>query len=103
MNSSNTQANIELFKQAKEHYLPKKEIDFAKTGTTADRLRYVLSEKIVSVNQMCRLCEVPISDVLIFLFKYDHKLDIYSHFENNSYFFTTSSKIINHLKSLKNE
>jgi hypothetical protein len=103
MNSSNTQANTKLFKQAKEHYLPMKIINLAKTGTTSERLRYVLSEKIVSVNKMSTLCSVPISDVIYFLFKYDNKLDIYTHFENNTYYFTSSSKIINHLKSLKNE
>lgn len=101
MNSSNTQANKELFQQAKEFYLTKEAINLAKTGSTSERLRYVLSTELVSVNTICTLCSIDRDSVIKFLFKYNHNLNIYT-FKNkhNCYFFTTCLEIINHLKSL---
>lgn len=97
-NSNQPQANIDLFNQAKEHFLPKEVINLAKTGTTAERLKYILSVKTVTVYQMCRLCGVLESDVIYFLFKYKHNLTIHTYFANERYCFTTSTELIHKQK-----
>jgi len=93
MSNSNPQANIDLFNQAKEHFLPKPLINLAKTGTITERLKYILSVKIVTVYQMCRLCSVCESDVIYFLFKYKHNLTIHTYFANERYYFTTLTEL----------
>lgn len=95
MSNKTPQANIDLFNQAKEHFLPKPVIDLAKTGTKAERLKYILSVKTVTVSQMCSLCNVIESDVIYFLFNYKHNLTIHTYFTNKRYYFTTSEKTPN--------
>lgn len=88
-NSNQPQPNINLFNQAKEHFIPKPIIDFARTGTTSERLKYILSVKKVTVYQMSRLCKVPVSVVIYFLFDYKHNLIIRTSLVSESYYFTT--------------
>ena len=88
-NSNQPQPNINLFNQAKEHFIPKPIIDFARTGTTSERLKYILSVKKVTVYQMSRLCKVPVSVVIYFLFEYKHNLIIRTCLVSESYYFTT--------------
>lgn len=77
---------------------PQANIDLAKTGTTAERLKYILSVKTVTIYQMCRLCGVLESDVIYFLFKYKHNLTIHIYFANMRYCFTTSTESIHKQK-----
>ena len=93
MSNSKPQAKIDLFNQAKEHFLPRPLLNLAKTGTIPERLKYILSVKTVTVYQMCRLCSVCESDVIYFLFKYKHNLTIHTYFANERYFFTTSTEL----------
>lgn len=92
-NSNQPQTNIDLFKQAKEHFTPKPIIDLAREGTTSERLKYILSVKTVTVYQMSRLCKVPVSDVIYFLFNYKHNLIIRTYLVSESYYFTTSTEL----------
>ena len=92
INSNQPQANVDLFNQAKEHFTPKPIIEIAKTGKTSERLKYILSVKTVTVHQMSRLCKVPVSDVIYFLFKYKHNLIIHTYLVSESYYFTTSKE-----------
>lgn len=92
MDNQKSHTNKDLFITAKEHFLPKKIIDLAKTGSISQRLRYILSVDILTVNQMCDRCKVTEHDVIYFLFKYEHNLNIYTYFNHNRYYFTTSKK-----------
>ena len=98
MKSQTPAVNLDLFNQAKEYFLPKPVINLARTGSIAERLKYILSVKIVTVYEMCELCQVTQHDVITFLFKYNQKLIIYTYFEFKNYYFTTSGKTPNFIR-----
>jgi hypothetical protein len=90
MNNSNTQA--QLFIQAYNDLKPKGSKKLK--GTIPERIKQVLSNDLLTVNQICDLSKVSLYDVFKCVFELK-RIELYilkRKIENKEYYFLTTSK-----------